>query len=143
MRPISGPDTPNHSSEEPESFFVHAILLSLAAFERLENRVHVELRSNRAPSELHEPDNFITFVSSPLNVLARPHVSSASGIVSIAAIRLACHRHREAKPGFLSGRRNVNKHTICDGLRAGPRKGRAAANVISLGISFAASFARW
>jgi len=40
--------------------------LSLAVFERLETRVQVELLSNRAPPELHKPDNFITFVSSPL-----------------------------------------------------------------------------
>jgi len=31
--------------------------LSLAAFERLENRVQLELLSNPAPPELHEPDN--------------------------------------------------------------------------------------
>ncbi len=45
MRPISGPDTPNRSSEEPESFCARHSL-SRAAFERLENRVQVELQSN-------------------------------------------------------------------------------------------------
>jgi hypothetical protein len=35
-----------------------------AAFEQ--NRLEPELLSYRAPPELHEPDNFSTFVSSPL-----------------------------------------------------------------------------
>jgi hypothetical protein len=39
-----------------------------AAFEQ--NRLEPELLSYRAPPELHEPDNFSTFVSSPLDVSA-------------------------------------------------------------------------
>jgi hypothetical protein len=40
--------------------------LSLAAFERLENRVQIELRSDGAPPELHEPDNLSLSCRHPL-----------------------------------------------------------------------------
>jgi hypothetical protein len=39
-------------------------------FECLENRIQVKPRSTHAPSELHKPGNFITFVSSPENGIA-------------------------------------------------------------------------
>ena len=48
------------------SLFRGLTVFDFAAFEQ--NRPELELLSDRAPLELHEPDNFSTFVSSPLGV---------------------------------------------------------------------------
>ena len=63
-----------------------------AVFERLENRVQLELLGDRAPPKLHEPDNFITFVSSLLvrtkhRTNAHVTIGNNPDAVTIASVR--------------------------------------------------------
>ena len=78
---------------------MHAICSFSGAFEHLENRVQVEPRSAQAPSEIHKPDNFITFVSSLKNGSDRCHrLSRKSGEnCSLILPPLPTKQHRERR----------------------------------------------
>ena len=69
------------------------------ALERLENRVQVEPRSTQAPSEIHKPDNFITFVSSLENGSDRCHrLARKSGEnCSSICLLMPTKQHRDAE----------------------------------------------
>src|SRR5258705_8872711 len=65
---------------------------SPAVFEHLENRVQLELLGDRAPPKLHQPDNFITFVSSLLvrtkhRTNAHVTIGNNPDAVTIASVR--------------------------------------------------------
>jgi hypothetical protein len=75
-----------------------------ALFERLENRVQLELLGDRAPPKLHEPDNFITFVSS---LLVRESISNRRLANEVNGLSFLCPRWKSLKQG-----RQMAPHTI-------------------------------